>query len=291
MKKNMNYLLSILLLTTCLLSCTKEQDLVSPKIKTMTITDYTYSSGYSFSEEQPQMESLSDIYKYTYNESRQLISAEKEVYLNYYTWNSKTSYFYEDDKVVKEIIVENERDITNIYTTVYTYDANGRCSSEAITFSSGQLPSTTYYLYDNKGWLIKDSISIFNRVYNVIERFYKDEFGCDTLVFDRCGYEKHIKYDSKHKQIESVNYDKQNNTVDKFFWTYEYDTKGRMTTNTSFIILEQNNVEISRGYYLSKYYYQSNDSIDSIIYMQAPDKNAELIKTNKSIYSYEYFEN
>jgi hypothetical protein len=285
MKKNLYYLLTILLLLICFLSCSKEEVPITPKVKSITITSYKYSG------EQMQTESLSDIYKYTYNEISQLISTETDVYLDDYTWNFNSSYFYEGDKVVKEIMVDNERDVTLVNTTVYTYDNNGRCSSEAISYSSGQLPSTTYHLYDKNGWLIKDSISYNDGANIYIERFYKDEFGCDTLVFDRNGYEKHTKYDNKHKQIESFRYDRINNSVDKFFWTYEYDTKGRITTNTSFFIFEQDNAEIFRAYYVNNLFYQLNDSIDSIIYMQAPDKNAELIKNKKSIYTYEYFEN
>ena len=283
MKKNLFYVLALLLTATGIQSCTKEEITTTPKVKVVTALTYSCSElklvdGLLISQS-----------KQTYNEKGQMISEDNENYDNFYPCSFNIRYYYEGDNIVAKDVYYQGNDYADSTKTIYVYDKKNRCLSEAVTYSGASLPQTTYHQYDQNGWKIKDSISMNNGALFYIERCYNDEFGNDTLIIDRSNGETRIKYDDKHNRVESVSIN--NGFVSNESWSYEYDSKRRKSSIEYFYVSEQNKVEIGRGCLVEKYYYQSSDLIDSIIYMQAHDKNAELVKNQKTIFSYEYFEN
>jgi hypothetical protein len=284
--KNLIYALTLLITATCLLSCTEEEAIINSKVKVINRSSYSYSD--------PKIADglLTSKSKHTYNENKQLISSYYENYTNNNTNIFNVIYLYEGDVMVKRIDITQGKNHPDSITTIFNYDENNRCLSQTEVRSG----FTTYHEYDQNGWLIKDSISYpYNDDYQVALH-YKNEFGYDTLITntDKEGRNRnveHLKYDSKNNIIEAIYSFNDDYLLNKTTSTYDYDSKGRISSTGSLNIIEQENVELARNYSVTNYFYQANDSIDSIIYLQAPDKNAELVKTEKQIFTYEFFEN
>jgi hypothetical protein len=253
-------------------------------------------SFYSYTDPKIVDGSLTSKFKQTYNEEGQLISSYSESYMDNNTNYQSGSYLYEGDVMVKRIEYYQDQNRTDTTTTIYTYDENNRRLSETVDNSFSMWTVPTYHEYDQNGWLIKDSISYYYDDNFQVTLHYKNEFGYDTLITDtdkegRNRTVSHLKYDSKYNIIEAIYSFNDDYLLSKTTSTYDYDSKGRIISTGSFFVTELDNVELNRGYNVAKYYYQLNDSIDSIISLQAPDINAELVKTGKEIYTYEYFEN
>lgn len=258
-------------------SCTKDEignsqeSAENGKLKRRTISTYHYK--YSELDDEPIL-----VQHWVYNDEGLLSTYIMDKDIEAYSYNEKG------------LLVEKiDNNFTRSdYRHRYEYNAKNQCIKERITHVKDTVViERKHFTYDQNGFLIERSTTMSGT--NLVEVFYKNEAGLDTLVIADHSFfgisEHRYTYDFMGNVLTCDLFEaKKNEHNNKYTNTYEYDSDGKLLRKT-----------IAWGYgfhkgstYMYEYNYMDNDSIERIkIYSVMDDQqfNAQSIE----MYEYEYY--
>lgn len=258
-------------------SCTKDEignsreSAENGKLKRRTVTTYQYRS--SELDDEPIL-----VQHWVYN--------KKDLLSTYIMDKDIEAYIYNERGLLVEKI-DNNFDRSD-YRHRYEYNAKDQCIKELITYLEDTVAiERKHFTYDQNGFLIERSASWSGT--SLIEIFYKNQVGLDTLVIEDHSFfgisEHRYTYDFMGNVLTCDLFEaKRNEHNNKYTNSYEYDSDGKLLKTTK---------AWGHGFhkgstYMYEYNYMDNDSIESIKTYSAMN-DQQFYAQSIEMYEYQYY--
>ena len=147
---------------------------------------------------------------------------------------------------------------------VYTFDANGRRLTESIYLEGSSVPRTTSWIYDENGYLIKEteetSGEYYERLYTYNELGKRGSYTKNTYYFGKLhkSVEEEYAYDAQGNRIAETIVEKTEYNEERRTYRWEYDDAGRIITYEEPDGTTEHNEYDQAGNLIRKLVYDSN---------------------------------